>query len=69
MFWMTHENVDIYVPKMKVRDSYKIAIFDLDGTLIARKNGMFAYRPDSDPYNWVFLGNIKEKLKKLRKQK
>ena len=43
---------------------YKIALFDLDGTLITSSNGK--RYADTDPSAWVYLGQVPEKLQQLR---
>lgn len=43
---------------------YKIALFDLDGTLITSSNGK--RYADTDPTAWVYLGQVPEKLQQLR---
>lgn len=44
--------------------SYKIALFDLDGTLITSSNGK--RYADTDPTAWVYLGPVPQKLQQLR---
>jgi bifunctional polynucleotide phosphatase/kinase len=43
--------------------SYKIAMLDLDGTLVTSANAK--RYTDNDPTNWVYLGPISEQLQRL----
>lgn len=69
--WKDHDSCRYYASIESVppscrtlNTSYKIAMFDLDGTLIATSNGK--RYADSDPTTWVYLGPIPERLQQLR---
>uniref|UniRef100_A0A6C0BDY5 Uncharacterized protein n=1 Tax=viral metagenome TaxID=1070528 RepID=A0A6C0BDY5_9ZZZZ len=46
----------------------KVIGFDLDGTLISYKDGLDPARYPSDPNNWQFLGEIKQKILELNRE-
>lgn len=61
--WKIINSIETYISEnILYQHSYKLAIFDLDGTLITRKNGKIPHYFDPDPSNWIFLGNVIETL-------
>jgi bifunctional polynucleotide phosphatase/kinase len=70
--WQTFETCYFYEPEPKSYESmkgkdggYKIFLFDLDGTLTTVANGK-KFSDTAD--NWVYLGPVIEKFRKLRKR-
>jgi DNA 3'-phosphatase len=59
MSWQQFESVVYFLPNYPIT---KIAAFDLDNTLIVRKNGSDSKFRETDPSNWIFLGPIPEAL-------
>lgn len=51
--WNRIPGLVYYIPKSI--SLHKVIIFDLDGTLITRRNGKIPKYPDNDSDNWIFL--------------
>lgn len=69
MSWFSYPSIDFFVPEFKKRDSYKIAIFDLDGTLITRSNGRNPKFSIKENDGWEYLGDIPGEFRDLNKKK
>ena len=64
--WTTYQNIIYYIPQSYNPLSIdKVAIFDLDGTLITRLNGSNPKYPEKNSSNWIFLGDIETEFENL----
>ena len=64
MSWNTHKTLTYFIPNITTIN--KLAVLDLDGTLIVRMNGSDPKRIDNDPNNWIFFGPIPQKIQELK---
>jgi DNA 3'-phosphatase len=66
MSWTQYESVIYYIPEFIHQKSYKLAFFDLDGTLITRKSGRNPKYTEKDPNDFIYLGPVPQVLQELK---
>lgn len=63
--WIIHDTYRYYICSDV---KHKIAFFDLDETLITSYRGMNPQRFNSDPNDWIYLGDVPNELVKLKNE-
>ena len=66
--WNFKSNIDFYLPNFEKSKKYKLAAFDLDGTLITRSNSRHPAHNLKEGDEWTYLGYVLKTLKKLHKK-
>lgn len=61
-----YESVVYYIPQFIHQKVYKLAFFDLDGTLITRKSARDPKHNEKSADDWIYLGPIPEVLQQLK---